>query len=39
MSSQQEHQQLKEKNRGELWGLLRKLLGIAFFSTLIGRNH
>jgi hypothetical protein len=38
-SSQQEQQKLKEKTRGELWGLLRKLLGMAFIAALIGRNR
>jgi len=39
MSSQQEQQQLEEKTKGELWGLLRRLLGMAFIAALIGRNR
>jgi hypothetical protein len=39
MSSQDHHRQREEKTRGEIWGLLRRLLGMAFFATLIGRNR
>jgi hypothetical protein len=39
ISSQQEQQQEQQQAKGEVWGLLRKVAGMIFFATLIGRNR